>query len=76
MPGCLSQAKLKHPGLHPCPLGSCPPYPDESHQGIIDSCPSWQEKAAPRAQFMEEEEFLFLGKECDLSFKWGRALEL
>lgn len=54
----------------------CLSYPDESHQGIVDSRPSWQEKAAPRAQCMEEEELLFLGKECDLSLKWGRALEL
>lgn len=74
MPACLSRTQT--PWLHPFPLDSCPPYPDESHQGIIDSCPSWQEKTAPRAQFMEEEELLFLGKECDLSLKWGRALEL
>lgn len=51
-------------------------YPDESHQGIIDSCPARQEKAAPRAQFVEEEELLFLGKKYYLSLKEGRALEL
>lgn len=63
-------------GPHSFPLHMCPAYPDESHQGIIDSCSSWQEKAAPRAQFMEEEELLFLGKGYYVSIKKGRALEL
>lgn len=42
------------------PLDSGPPYPDQSHQCIIHPCPSWQEEAAPRAEFVEEEELLFL----------------
>lgn len=52
-------------------LNMGPPYPDKSHQCIIHPCPSRQEEAAPGAQFMEEEELLFLELESAMSLQGG-----
>lgn len=57
------------------PLNLGPPYLDKSHQCVIHPCPSRQEEAAPRAQFMEEEELLCLFRNSSVTHgtKWGRG---